>query len=520
MPKSMTNVKNNNHHSHGRHSPRKFSEKIALLNQKEAEGNAAFEQILNEINTTCYLSLPKKVLSNSHQELKSVQYQQPDQQEYMRPKSCDVPNINVSRVEDDPDNVCAYVPITSSTKSLPDLSDLRYTDVGFVHSGNPTNNQPRFLQQTSQAQQNGRIEYPDACQSYTDSTSNLHPPAVNDESLSYDCNYDSPGYVDTLPTSNGHCHYNDSSVESSNSSSYKFQAYATPRSNSASYENDTNHGGAVTNSHHISTTKNNVNISTTQTPMKSSNDSSSNSNYVNRYNFLAQPTLHHHQPLARSGSANNATSWSSYTGNPSSGPATSLVNPYESNASAGPIPITRSNSHNSITYYQQHQSVFQQQTSFSHQCSPTHLSGTVLSRPQVRVSCDNNFSGTSGNNGLWLQQHPRLSRQPSSHEQHIAHEALETFPSGHSSMNHTDQTMSVVEPISPAVPLQDAIDTTDIPNIVLTEDDLQGDGKFELQLGMPDDLNTDHIDHNVLYDSFDVEGLRISNDICDSSTGT
>jgi Transducer of regulated CREB activity, N terminus len=31
-------------------NPRKFSEKIALLNQKEAEGNAEFERIMREVS--------------------------------------------------------------------------------------------------------------------------------------------------------------------------------------------------------------------------------------------------------------------------------------------------------------------------------------------------------------------------------------------------------------------------------------------------------------------------------------
>lgn len=31
--------------------PRKFSEKIALLNQKEAEGNAAFDSIMVEVKS-------------------------------------------------------------------------------------------------------------------------------------------------------------------------------------------------------------------------------------------------------------------------------------------------------------------------------------------------------------------------------------------------------------------------------------------------------------------------------------
>lgn len=33
-------------------NPRKFSEKIALLNQKEAEGNAAYDAIMKEVNAT------------------------------------------------------------------------------------------------------------------------------------------------------------------------------------------------------------------------------------------------------------------------------------------------------------------------------------------------------------------------------------------------------------------------------------------------------------------------------------
>lgn len=33
-------------------NPRKFSEKIALLNQKEAEGNAEFERIMREVADT------------------------------------------------------------------------------------------------------------------------------------------------------------------------------------------------------------------------------------------------------------------------------------------------------------------------------------------------------------------------------------------------------------------------------------------------------------------------------------
>lgn len=31
-------------------NPRKFSEKIALLNQKQAEGNAEFERIMREVS--------------------------------------------------------------------------------------------------------------------------------------------------------------------------------------------------------------------------------------------------------------------------------------------------------------------------------------------------------------------------------------------------------------------------------------------------------------------------------------
>lgn len=31
-------------------NPRKFSEKIALLNQKQAEGNAQFEQVMKEVS--------------------------------------------------------------------------------------------------------------------------------------------------------------------------------------------------------------------------------------------------------------------------------------------------------------------------------------------------------------------------------------------------------------------------------------------------------------------------------------
>ncbi len=33
-------------------NPRKFSEKIALHNQKQAEGNAAFEAIMREVTET------------------------------------------------------------------------------------------------------------------------------------------------------------------------------------------------------------------------------------------------------------------------------------------------------------------------------------------------------------------------------------------------------------------------------------------------------------------------------------
>lgn len=38
-------------------NPRKFSEKIALLSQKEAEGNAAYEAIIKEVNATTKVSL-------------------------------------------------------------------------------------------------------------------------------------------------------------------------------------------------------------------------------------------------------------------------------------------------------------------------------------------------------------------------------------------------------------------------------------------------------------------------------
>ena len=37
--------------------PRKFSEKIALLNQKEAEGNAAFASIMGEVKSIVIILL-------------------------------------------------------------------------------------------------------------------------------------------------------------------------------------------------------------------------------------------------------------------------------------------------------------------------------------------------------------------------------------------------------------------------------------------------------------------------------
>ena len=38
-------------------SPRKFSEKIALHNQKQAEETAAFEQIMNEVSKVARVSV-------------------------------------------------------------------------------------------------------------------------------------------------------------------------------------------------------------------------------------------------------------------------------------------------------------------------------------------------------------------------------------------------------------------------------------------------------------------------------
>ena len=37
-------------------APRKFAEKIALLNQKEAEQNAAFKNIMDEVNSIVILN--------------------------------------------------------------------------------------------------------------------------------------------------------------------------------------------------------------------------------------------------------------------------------------------------------------------------------------------------------------------------------------------------------------------------------------------------------------------------------
>ena len=41
--------------------PRKFSEKIALLNQKEAEGNAAFDSIMVEVKAIVSVDLKSKI---------------------------------------------------------------------------------------------------------------------------------------------------------------------------------------------------------------------------------------------------------------------------------------------------------------------------------------------------------------------------------------------------------------------------------------------------------------------------
>lgn len=50
----MANSGHQHRHHHHQHkiSPRKFSEKIALLNKKEAEGNAEFEEIIKEVQAT------------------------------------------------------------------------------------------------------------------------------------------------------------------------------------------------------------------------------------------------------------------------------------------------------------------------------------------------------------------------------------------------------------------------------------------------------------------------------------
>lgn len=42
--------------------PRKFSEKIALLNQKTAEGNAAFDSIMGEVKSIKGSDLPEPVI--------------------------------------------------------------------------------------------------------------------------------------------------------------------------------------------------------------------------------------------------------------------------------------------------------------------------------------------------------------------------------------------------------------------------------------------------------------------------
>ena len=44
--------------------PRKFSEKIALLNQKQAEQNAAFISIISEVKSIVRTSIYKYILYN------------------------------------------------------------------------------------------------------------------------------------------------------------------------------------------------------------------------------------------------------------------------------------------------------------------------------------------------------------------------------------------------------------------------------------------------------------------------
>lgn len=73
--------------SKARGSPRKFSEKIALLNKKEAEGTAEFEKILKEVEeTTRAPSQPPLVSHYNHQLQQPSQQQQQSKQYYGLPQ--------------------------------------------------------------------------------------------------------------------------------------------------------------------------------------------------------------------------------------------------------------------------------------------------------------------------------------------------------------------------------------------------------------------------------------------------
>ncbi|KAJ6664273.1 hypothetical protein lerEdw1_008492 [Lerista edwardsae] len=148
-------------------NPRKFSEKIALHNQKQAEETAAFEEVMKDLSLTRAHRVPDSCIRKEEAEgaadrlgltdgeelqLQKTQYLQlgqsrgqyyggslpnvnqigssamdlPFQAGSSRPKSCEVPGINIFPSADQ-ENTTTLIPATHNTGgSLPDLTNIHF----------------------------------------------------------------------------------------------------------------------------------------------------------------------------------------------------------------------------------------------------------------------------------------------------------------------------------------------------------------------------------------------------------
>ncbi|RXN31900.1 CREB-regulated transcription coactivator 1 isoform X1 [Labeo rohita] len=111
-------------------NPRKFSEKIALHNQKQAEETAAFEEVMKDLSITraarVRVSDTVLLLTPPDTEDTESEMEKDEPKTSLHTESCDVPGINIFPSPDQEMNSSLMPAAHSTGGSLPDLTNIQF----------------------------------------------------------------------------------------------------------------------------------------------------------------------------------------------------------------------------------------------------------------------------------------------------------------------------------------------------------------------------------------------------------